>query len=137
MSLEACWLGGNLLSCYLRAIKLFNAVSNDIFSFLGTKCFYGSMEISDNLQERWPRQMWWKIHMANHWRSKGENLIKAQKQLFSKLMTDCQLLEIREEVQNKIFWAFLLKCNNSNVLGFFRINWLKMKIIYQDLMDYW
>ena len=41
------------------------------------------------------------------WQTTGDqkerNLIKAQKQLFSKLMTDCQLLEIREEVQNKIF----------------------------------
>ena len=51
MSLEACWLGGNLLSCYLRAINFQIALSNDLFSFLGTKHLNGSMEIRTNLQE--------------------------------------------------------------------------------------
>ena len=57
MSLGACWLGGNLLSCYSGVINFYIPLSNDLFSFLGTKYMYGSMEIckrddSDNCDGR-------------------------------------------------------------------------------------
>ena len=44
MSLGACWLGGNLLSSYSRVVNIYIALSNDLFSFLGTKYLNGSME---------------------------------------------------------------------------------------------